>query len=99
MRIMISQPMGGLSDEEILSVREVACKHLEELGNEVADTWFTDSPPMQIKNNGVWYLGISIMEMAKCDGVYFCKGWENAKGCRIEHEVAKIYGLSLLYEQ
>ena len=30
--------------------------------------------------------------MSKCNAVYFCKGWENARGCRIEHETAKAYG-------
>ena len=30
--------------------------------------------------------------MSECDTVYFCKGWENARGCKIEHEVAKSYG-------
>ena len=28
----------------------------------------------------------------------FCKGWENARGCRIEHEAAKAYGLEIIYE-
>lgn len=26
------------------------------------------------------------------------KGWENARGCRIEHEVAKAYDLEIIYE-
>ena len=29
---------------------------------------------------------------------YFCKGWENARGCRIEHAAAVAYGLEVLYE-
>lgn len=29
---------------------------------------------------------------------YFCKGWENTRGCRIEHEAAKAYGLEIIYE-
>lgn len=29
---------------------------------------------------------------------YFCKGWENARGCRIEHDAAVAYGLEVLYE-
>ena len=27
------------------------------------------------------------------------KGWENARGCRIEHEAAKAYGLEIMYEE
>lgn len=41
---------------------------------------------------------ISIENMSLCHAAYFCKGWESARGCRIEHEVAKAYGLKILYE-
>lgn len=33
-----------------------------------------------------------------CNAAYFCKGWENARGCRIEHDAAVAYGLEVLYE-
>lgn len=36
--------------------------------------------------------------MTLCHAVYFCKGWENARGCRIEHDIAVAYGLEALYE-
>jgi hypothetical protein len=44
------------------------------------------------------YLGNSLIRMSMCDAVYFCDGWENARGCRIEHQAAKHYDLKLLYE-
>ncbi|WP_419040028.1 Lar family restriction alleviation protein [Parolsenella catena] len=31
------------------------------------------------------------------DAAYFAKGWENARGCRIEHDAAVAYGLEVLY--
>lgn len=34
----------------------------------------------------------------KTEAAYFCKGWEKARGCRIEHEAAKAYGLEIIYE-
>ena len=37
--------------------------------------------------------------MSKCDAVLFCQGWENARGCCIEHEAAKKYGVLILYEE
>ena len=46
----------------------------------------------------VAFLGKSVMAMAQCDAVYFCRGWENARGCVIEHDVAQTYGLEILYE-
>lgn len=44
-----------------------------------------------------------MVEQMACDYrpwilAYFCKGWENARGCRIEHDAAVAYGLEVLYE-
>ena len=36
--------------------------------------------------------------MSLCHAAYFCKGWENARGCRIEHDAAVAYGLDIIYE-
>lgn len=46
----------------------------------------------------VHFLAKSLEAMATCDAVYFCKGWEETRGCRIEHEVAVAYGLTVLSE-
>lgn len=29
-----------------------------------------------------------------CHAAYFCKGWQETRGCRIEHNAAKAYGLA-----
>ena len=34
--------------------------------------------------------------MTLCNAVYFCKGWENARGCKIEHMCAEVYGLKII---
>lgn len=47
----------------------------------------------------IFYLAQSLEQMAKCSAVYFCQGWESARGCRIEHEVASRYGLAIYYEE
>ena len=44
------------------------------------------------------FLAKSLENMSLCHAAYFCKGWENARGCRIEHEAAKAYGLEIIYE-
>ena len=55
--------------------------------------------PKVIKNfNRVWYLGKAIETLADCDLVYFCKGWENHKGCRIEYDVCKLYMIPMVFE-
>lgn len=39
-----------------------------------------------------WYLGESIKLMAEADLVFFAKGYEDFRGCRIERQVAEAYG-------
>lgn len=104
-KAMISQPMNGLTDEEIEKNRNKALKHLEKLGYKIVNTLFTDDwySESSMKGRGVvnipiCYLGKSLEKMSMCDVVYFCDGWEDARGCRIEHEVAEAYGLNIIYE-
>lgn len=92
---MISQPMNRLTDEEILSVREKAKKILEEKGYEVVDTFFKDYNS-DAKHKAVDYLSKAIKAMSKVDVVYFCKGWENARGCVIENKIAIDYEIDVI---
>ena len=41
----------------------------------------------------------SFARMAISDTVYFVKGWEKARGCRLEHQAAQDYGLKIIYEE
>ena len=42
MKAMLSQPMNGKSDEEIIATRDKAIKVLKEKGYEIVNTLFTD---------------------------------------------------------
>lgn len=97
-KLFISQPMNGKTDEEILAVREKAAKSAEkELGEpvEVIDSFFQEAPA---DADPLWYLGESIKLMAEADVIFFAKGWEDARGCRVEHECAIAYELPLVIE-
>ena len=103
---MLSQPMAGKSEEEIIETRETAITQLESMGYEVINTFFQDewyNPENMIargvKQIPVCFLAKSIENMSLCDAAYFCKGWENARGCKIEHDVALAYGLTIIYEE
>ena len=106
MKAMLSQPMAGKTDEEIIATREKAIQVLESKGYELVNTLFTDEwyNKENMEKRGVvqiplCFLAKSLDHMSLCDAVYFCKGWENARGCRIEHEAAKAYGLEIMYEE
>lgn len=104
-RAMISQPMAGKTDEEIAKARDSAHAKLREMGYEfvntlLTDEWYSDEA---MEERGVvqvplCYLAKSLENMSLCHAAYFCKGWENARGCRIEHDAAVAYGLEVLYE-
>lgn len=106
MKAMLSQPMAGKTEEEIIATREKAVKALEESGYEIVNTLFTDEwySDDKMKERGVvqiplCFLAKSLENMSLCHAAYFCKGWEAARGCLIEHEAAKAYGLKIIYEE
>lgn len=97
MKIMISQPMRGKTTEQIREERATLVKKLEKQGYEVVDTIFADESPKDC-DTAIYYLSKSIEAIGKVDAVVFMKGWENARGCKIEHEVAAKYNKFIRYE-
>lgn len=92
-KLFISQPMRGKSDEEILKEREKAIKSAEKQMDEpveVIDSFFQSAPT---DARPLWYLGESLKLLATADVAYFAKGWEKARGCKIEHTCAVEYGI------
>lgn len=98
MKIMISQPMRGKTEQQIRQEREELVEKLEQQGHKVIDTILTDKPPIDC-DEAIYFLGRSIELMSKADAVIFMKGWENARGCRIEYQIAKDYGKFIKEEQ
>ena len=105
MKAMLSQPMAGKTEQEIIETRERAITALKENGYDIVNTLFTDEwySNEAMEERGVvqiplCFLAKSLENMSLCHAAYFCKGWENARGCRIEHEAAKAYGLKIIYE-
>lgn len=98
--------MAGKTEEEIIATRDRAVKALKEKGYEIVNTLFTDEwyseESMQkrgVINRPLCFMAKSLESMSLCHAVYFCEGWEQARGCRIEHEAAKAYGLEIIYEE
>ena len=102
MKAMISMPMGGKTKEEIDAVFERAKTALEVMGYDVVNTRFVLSEEhlaeLGVKNKPLAYLAYSLEIMSMVDAVYFCEGWNTARGCRVEHYAAKSYGIPTMYE-
>lgn len=106
MKAMLSQPMAGKTEQEIVATRNRAIATLKAAGYEIVNTLFTDEwySKEAMEERGVvqiplCFLAKSLENMSLCHAAYFCKGWENARGCRIEHEAAEAYGLEIIYEE
>lgn len=82
MKAMLSQPMAGKTEEEIVETRNRAIAALAEQGYEIVNTLFTDEWYSQekMKERGVvqislCFLAKSLENMSLCHAAYFCKGW------------------------
>ena len=96
MKVMISQPMRGKTNEQIRQERAKLVKKLKEQGHKVIDTVFEEAPVDE--DIAMYMLSQSIRYIGKVDAVYFMKNWEKARGCKIEHQVASEYGKQVFYE-
>lgn len=87
--------MKGREKIDIINERATAIAEIEKRFGESVEEIKSFLPE---NKNGIPLecLGKSIVLMAHADAVYFCKGWENARGCRIEHECAIQYGLEII---
>lgn len=97
MKVMISQPMNGRNQEEIKKERKDIIEKFNKIHIEVINTLFTEEVPDNC-NVAVYYLGKSISAMKDIDALYMCDNWMNARGCRIENQVAKEYGIKILHK-
>lgn len=95
-KLFISQPMNGKSDEEILAERREAVERAEEVIGEkveVLETFYTDFSP---NAKPLEFLARSISDLAKADIAFFAKGWNERRGCKIEHQCAVEYGIPVI---
>lgn len=97
MMVFLSHKMNGLTEEEVYEIRNNALNYLtKKYGHNICvlDNYHHYDVP---KGAGrIWHLGESIKMMERADAVYFCPGWEEAKGCKIEYEICKTYNLKIL---
>ena len=98
MKAFISQPMTGLTKEEIEENRKRAREFLEAKGYEVIESLF-DLSNVVSKNVPLKALGMSIMALAEADVIYVMQGYQHAKGCLVELQAAQEYGVAILFEQ
>lgn len=87
MKAMLSQPMAGKTDEEIIQTRERAIGILKEKGYEIVNTLFTDEwyDQENMKKRGV-------VQIPLC---FLAKSLKNMSLCH----AAVAYGVDIIYEE
>lgn len=94
-KLFVSQPMNGKSDKEILDERNRLIAEAEERSGEkfdVLETFFQGAPA---DATPLWYLGESLKLLGTADVAVFAPGWQDYRGCRIEHDAAVAYGIPI----
>lgn len=96
-KLFISQPMRGRTNEEIETERREAAETVKVILGcdeiKVIDSFFKDAP---VDARPLWFLGKSLELLSTADVAYFTKDWEKFRGCRIEHEAALEYGIKVI---
>jgi hypothetical protein len=91
--LFISQPMNGLTNEEILETRKKATEYISSIypDNEIVLIGSYKPQPTTDYNSvsAVNLLGNAISLMSGANIIYFVPGWQKSKGCQIENEVAR----------
>lgn len=104
-KVFISLPMKGITDEEILAaiasarakaMQEVPLHYAEDDHITFIDSFLRNDDPGDVQFKPLAYLGKSLQLMANADACCFAPGWEDARGCKIEHEAAHAYGLHII---
>lgn len=97
-KIFISQPMRNKTNEEIENERMKIIKYLDKkfgsANYEIIDSFFKNAPH---EAKPLWFLGKSLQLLSTADFAVFAPDWENARGCRIEHDCAIQYGIKIIY--
>ena len=94
-KIFISQPMANKTNEEIEKEREEVKKILDEKfgeSYEIVDSFFKDAPHDE---KPLWFLGKSFELLSTADIAVFTKGWNEARGCRMEHLACENYKITI----
>lgn len=104
-KIFVSVGIGGRADSDINEDLRRANDNIRNYCNEyykidpknieIINTYNCEAPA---DASSLWYLGESIKKLGECSICYFVKGWKNHKGCAIEMEVCKSYGIEVIEE-
>ena len=96
-RIYISGRISGLPYEEARAKFDAAEIYLLTHG------WVDIANPMRCKifkrkDEWAWQMGACLMMLLRCEAIYMLRDWNDSRGARIEHAVARELGIEIIYQ-
>ena len=103
--IFISVPMSGRNQTDVINDLNRAMRYIinykKELDYEYDEIIFKadayKKPKLDYEPR-LECLGEDIKILGECNACFFCVGWKESKGCNIEREVCKQYGIRIIDE-
>lgn len=98
-KVYISLPISGRDVEEAKADAEKAKKLLTKNGYEAVSPFdvVPDVPKGMTPSQAYAYcMGRDIEALLQCDGIYLCDGHQLSKGCQLEVEAARLYGIEIV---
>ena len=94
MKIYISLPISGRDIEEVEARCVFATGVIEKKGH-------TAVSPLEVSPDTdapySTHMGNDIAALLECNAVLFLDGWQESKGCQLEHRAAELYGKIVYY--
>lgn len=90
--------MRDKTDAEIKGERErILTKLHEELNDDIKliDSFFERAP---VDAKPLWFLGKSLELLSTADVAVFAKGWQDYRGCKMEHRACLEYSIPIWYD-
>ena len=93
MKVFLSFGMRGRDEKDVLEEIAEATHYIKSVHPdwEVISTYRQGEAPEDA--GPIYYLGRSIQVLGDCDQVWFINDWKDYRGCLVEYEVCKIYGI------
>lgn len=95
MKIYISLPISGKNVMTQTGIALSVAEQIRDLGHEPVNPFEPPLAPPEWseRQKYAYYMGRDIEKLLLCDAVYFCEGWQESRGCRVESYIAETNGL------
>jgi len=92
-RVFISGPANGLPDRNV-SAFHAAGNALRAVGHVVVYPTHIDAPA---KSDRLAHVRASLVQLVTCDAIYLLDGWERSEAARLEHAVAGVLHMGVIF--